>query len=265
MADEPADKGGPTVLQGSVSLDASDPAMDALEAIDDDFEPTAPDEPCVGCEEQESDALREALGYLPVIGSGLDAYEAFQKGEIGWGVFHTAMAISDVTGVKALFAAAGKVAIKTAGKQAAKKGAKEGAKQGTKKGADAAAKKAAKRRLGENQLAGRLAEMEVRNKLEKEGFEVVAEQVAVKTPHTRRRIDLLVRDKRTGELRAVEVKSGGATRDAAQVRKDRALENGDAVFVGKNAGPLKGEPAKMKTDVYRVDRVNGDLVVEKAP
>ena len=60
-------------------------------------------------------------------------------------------------------------------------------------------------------------------------------QVSAKTPLTRRVIDILIKDKNTGKIRAVEVKSGGARRSATQKAKDKAMENKGAELIGKNA------------------------------
>lgn len=54
------------------------------------------------------------VSYIPLIGSGRDAYEDFQNGRYGWAAFNTIMAISDIFLVKALFVAGGKIAAKTA-------------------------------------------------------------------------------------------------------------------------------------------------------
>ena len=54
-----------------------------------------------------------AESLIPLWGSGHMAYDAFHEGHYGWGAFHTAMAISDVSGVKALGSAAVKIGFKS--------------------------------------------------------------------------------------------------------------------------------------------------------
>lgn len=56
------------------------------------------------------------LRYVPVLGSGLDAYDSFSRGDYWTGAFHTALAISDVFLVKAIFTGAAKGGIKALGK-----------------------------------------------------------------------------------------------------------------------------------------------------
>ncbi len=46
--------------------------------------------------------LRDAAGFVPVLGSGLDAYDAFKCGNIGMGMLNTALALMDLTGGGAL-------------------------------------------------------------------------------------------------------------------------------------------------------------------
>ncbi len=46
--------------------------------------------------------LRDAAGFVPVLGSGLDAYDAFKCGNVGMGVLNTALALMDLTGGGAL-------------------------------------------------------------------------------------------------------------------------------------------------------------------
>jgi hypothetical protein len=54
----------------------------------------------------------EWVSYVPIIGSGRDAYRDFQKGDYGWAVFNAAMAVSDVFLVKSIVVAGGKVLIR---------------------------------------------------------------------------------------------------------------------------------------------------------
>lgn len=119
------------------------------------------------------------------------------------------------------------------------------------KGGPGSAGKAAKRaRLRQNHTRGKLREKEVEAELRSEGNEILGTQVSAKTPLSRRVIDILIKDARTGKIRAVEVKAGGATRSATQLAKDNAMANRGATLVGKNApgGPYQGT-IKIPTQV----------------
>ncbi|MFY8188981.1 MAG: RHS repeat domain-containing protein [Flavobacterium sp.] len=59
--------------------------------------------------------------YVPVWGSGLDAYDAFSRGDWGWGIVHSALAISDVFLVKSLFTGIGKAVVRHGLKNGSKK------------------------------------------------------------------------------------------------------------------------------------------------
>jgi RHS repeat-associated protein len=45
---------------------------------------------------------RDAAGFIPVVGSGLDAYDAFKCGNIGMGILNLGLAALDLTGVGAV-------------------------------------------------------------------------------------------------------------------------------------------------------------------
>lgn len=106
--------------------------------------------------------------------------------------------------------------------------------------------------LKKNKRQGQKREAEVKNELEGEGHEVVGSQVSVKTSKSRRVVDHMVRDKDTGRLRAVEVKSGGATRSSNQIAKDNAMATEGGTIIGKNAPPeLVGETVRIPTEVRR--------------
>lgn len=74
---------------------------------------------------------------IPIWGSGREAIYNFQKGNVGWGVFYTALAVSDVFLVKSIVTAGGKLLIKGGATVLAK----EGAELATKGGTEAVAKK----------------------------------------------------------------------------------------------------------------------------
>jgi RHS repeat-associated protein len=175
---------------------------------------------------------------IPIWGSARMAAEDFKCGRWGWGIFNTAMAISDVFLVKSLATAAGKALIKGAGEVAVREGG------------EVAARDIAQVTL--NRQAGQAAERLVADQLVAEGYEIVGSQVAVRTSEGLRYIDHLVRTP-TGELIAVEVKSGGATRSAAQVAKDTAMASEGGRIVGKNApDALRGQTVVIPTVERRV-------------
>ena len=62
--------------------------------------------------------------YVPLIGSGIDAYDAFSKGNYLAGIFHTALAVSDVFLVKAAVTAVAKAGVKLMAKAAARRAAR---------------------------------------------------------------------------------------------------------------------------------------------
>ncbi|MGV5309801.1 hypothetical protein ACV4V9_20475, partial [Pseudomonas aeruginosa] len=162
----------------------------------------------------------------------------------------------------------------TAGK-AARRGAKaagdasaKGTRQGTKKASNEASErssevakdgakalgnaKASKRaQLKRNHQNGKLREKEVEAELKQQGHEILGTQVSVKTPKSRRVIDILIKDGKTGEIRAIEVKAGGAKRSPAQIAKDNALAKQGGEFIGKNApkGDAYKGTMKVTTEV----------------
>ncbi len=46
--------------------------------------------------------IRDALGFVPVVGSGLDAYDAFKCGNIGRGLLNLGLAVTDLVGLGAI-------------------------------------------------------------------------------------------------------------------------------------------------------------------
>jgi RHS repeat-associated protein len=46
--------------------------------------------------------VRDAAGFLPVLGSSLDAYDAFKCGNYGWAAINVGLAVVDITGAGAL-------------------------------------------------------------------------------------------------------------------------------------------------------------------
>ena len=74
----------------------------------------------------------------------------------------------------------------------------------------------------------------VAQQLTEEGYEVLGSHVTVRTSEGRRVIDHLVKTP-TGEIIAVEVKSGRAVRNAGQLTKDALMATEGAKVIGKNA------------------------------
>ncbi|QLH38077.1 MAG: NERD domain-containing protein [Defluviicoccus sp.] len=79
-----------------------------------------------------------------------------------------------------------------------------------------------------------------------EGNTIIASQVTAKTSLGNRVIDHLIMTP-SGQIMAVEVKSGSAVRSSSQLAKDALLEEGSAKLVGKNAGELNGWSFPIKT------------------
>ncbi len=52
------------------------------------------------------------LRYIPIVGSGIDAYDSFSRGDIWTGIGHSLLAISDVFLVKSIFTGIGKAVIR---------------------------------------------------------------------------------------------------------------------------------------------------------
>jgi len=160
---------------------------------------------------------------------------------------------------------AAKEAAERAAREAAERAAREGAEEGVKKSLpkvitkeskslpelpENAIKKHKAKQLKTNKSNGTKREIEVKNELIKEGHEVIGSQVSVKTRHTRRIVDHMIKEKGTGKIKAVEVKSGKATRNSMQVIKDNSMAKDGGTIIGKNAPPkLKGETIKIETEI----------------
>ena len=98
-----------------------------------------------------------------------------------------------------------------------------------------------------NRAAGKAAEAKVASELAAEGKTIVGSQVCCNTQQGRRVIDHLTKDA-AGNITAVEVKSGNATRSATQRTKDAEIAAGRGTFVGKNApNDLKGTQRSVET------------------
>jgi RHS repeat-associated protein len=103
----------------------------------------------------------------------------------------------------------------------------------------------AQRQLATNSTNGKNAENFVFDRLDNNpNVNVLGNQVYIRTPAGGRYVDILIQTKSTtgstSRIIAVEVKSGGATRSANQVAKDRIITSGGGTF-GRNApGGLAG-------------------------
>ena len=105
--------------------------------------------------------------------------------------------------------------------------------------------------LAANKAMGKAAEAAVASELKAEGATILGSRVSAKTSAGARRvIDHLV--EKSGQIGAVEVKAGGATRNAAQIAKDNAMASGGATLVGKNApAGLRGQTLRIETEVRK--------------
>jgi RHS repeat-associated protein len=101
-----------------------------------------------------------------------------------------------------------------------------------------------------NAMQGAAGEAKVGAELVSEGKTIVGSQVGVQTDKGLRVVDHMVQD--GGKLSAVEVKTGGATRNASQLAKDASMESNGGKIVGKNApANLRGQTVKMPTEVRK--------------
>jgi RHS repeat-associated protein len=108
-------------------------------------------------------------------------------------------------------------------------------------------------------------------------FEVIGKEVRINTPgHTTasgkpgyRVADIVVRDRKTGEIIQIETKTGGASRGAAQTSKDVEIANGGANGKNttwgtrkvENSGLGKGDPTgKVRTIEITVDPDTGRIL-----
>jgi RHS repeat-associated core domain protein (fragment) len=110
-----------------------------------------------------------------------------------------------------------------------------------------------------NKAQGKLAEDKIYNDLlNNPNVVVLDKQVYIKTPGMGRGrySDILIQNKKTGQIVNVEVKSGGAIRSSSQIGKDNLINSGGGVF-GKNApldmngNPLAGTSTSNVTTSVR--------------
>lgn len=102
-------------------------------------------------------------------------------------------------------------------------------------------------RLAANAAAGKAAERVIAKELVKAGHTILGSNVGIQTSRGLRMVDHLIMTP-SGELLAIEVKSGGAVRRASQLAKDAALGAEGGVIVGKNAPDfLRGTSVMIDT------------------
>jgi RHS repeat-associated protein len=98
-----------------------------------------------------------------------------------------------------------------------------------------------------NKAVGKAAEARVAQEVVAEGQTILSSQVCCRTSLGRRVSDHVVQDA-AGNVTAIEVKSGNATRSAVQRAKDAEIAAGQGTFVGKNApAELRGQQRAVET------------------
>jgi len=101
--------------------------------------------------------------------------------------------------------------------------------------------------IAANRVAGLAAEAKAEKELVEEGNTILGSHVSVRTSEGRRVVDHLIKTP-DGRIVAVEVKSGGAVRNASQLAKDEAMATKGGVVIGKNApNGLRGQEIVIET------------------
>lgn len=101
----------------------------------------------------------------------------------------------------------------------------------------------------------RIAESFIRSK---PGVEIISKtQTAITKNGEKRVFNFLVRDKKTGRLYNIEVRTDGGRVTASQIRKDSDIANTGGVLKGDRAGDLKGTNQKIKTLDMKVNSSKG--------
>jgi RHS repeat-associated protein len=97
---------------------------------------------------------------------------------------------------------------------------------------------------------GKAGEEAVEAELKAEGAEILGKQVTAQTQEGTRRMDFLV--DQGGGPKAVEVKSGNATRNRSQRLKDESMANQGGRLIGKNAPKdLRNKTINLETEVRK--------------
>ena len=82
-----------------------------------------------------------------------------------------------------------------------------------------------------NRINGERAEQLTLSKLQRNpSIEVLGMKVTTETPHGIRYVDILIKNRLSGKIIAVEVKSGNAKRSSKQIKKDKAIDQGLGKF-----------------------------------
>ena len=82
-----------------------------------------------------------------------------------------------------------------------------------------------------NRINGEKAEQLTLRKLQRNpSVEVLGMKVTIETPHGIRYVDILIKNRLSGKIIAVEVKSGNAKRSTMQIKKDKAIDQGLGKF-----------------------------------
>jgi uncharacterized protein RhaS with RHS repeats len=97
-------------------------------------------------------------------------------------------------------------------------------------------------------------------------YEVIGNEVRINTPEngSYRKVDILVRDRKTKEIIAIEVKTGGAKRNNSQLSKDAEIAVGRNTTWGtkkvENGGLKKyGKTGPIRTIEVTVDEKTGKI------
>ena len=109
------------------------------------------------------------------------------------------------------------------------------------------------------------------NRLQKsKRFDVLGTEVRINTPNTPhyRVADIVVLDKKTNKIHIIEVKTGGATRDASQLAKDMEISKGNGTTWGSRkadkfgiTGVSKGNATgSIQTIEVKVDPMTGKIL-----
>jgi len=97
------------------------------------------------------------------------------------------------------------------------------------------------KQLRQNRINGKKAEQLILDRLNKNpNVTVLGQQVYVKTKVGGRFVDILIRNNK-GQMVAVEVKAGNATRSASQLAKDRLISQGNGMFGNSAPSNLAGQ------------------------
>jgi RHS repeat-associated protein len=178
---------------------------------------------------------------IPIWGSVRDANYNFGKGNWGWGLVYTGLAISDVFLIKSIATAIGKATLKTAAIEAAEKAAKEAAEKAAKEAAEKAAKEAAEKAAKE--AAAKTAAEEALKVTGKVGYG--ATDLSKLAAEYRKAHKIA-----TGNVAVFEYLEGGAKKTITRVSEQ---------FVGHSEKLIAEQLKKMGIDPKNVTRIYSEL------